>query len=91
MQSLTSVVDAQPDAQAAFNLVLCTFALGDKEMMKQAFTSLMEVRQKVTLPLCDMIQIWCFDSLAVLLSAMKRFFLDNMAGKEALQHVHTGE
>ena len=44
MQSLTSVVDAQPDAQAAFNLVLCTFALGDKEMMKQAFTSLMEVR-----------------------------------------------
>ena len=55
MQSLTSVVDAQPDAQAAFNLVLCTFALGDKEMMKQAFTSLMEVRQQVTLPSRDMV------------------------------------
>lgn len=43
MQSLSSVVDAQLDAQAAFNLVLCTFALGDKEMMKQAFTRLIEV------------------------------------------------
>lgn len=44
MQSLNSVVDAQLDAQAAFNLVLCTFALGDKEMMKQAFTRLIEVQ-----------------------------------------------
>ena len=43
MQSLSNVVDTQPDAQAAFNLVLCTFALGDKETMKQAFTRLVEV------------------------------------------------
>lgn len=44
MQSLNSVVDGQLDAQAAFNLVLCTFALGDKETMKQAFAKLVEVR-----------------------------------------------
>lgn len=43
MQSLSTVVDTQPDAQAAFNLVLCTFALGDKETMKQAFSRLVEV------------------------------------------------
>lgn len=42
MQSLNSIVDDQLDAQAAFNLVLCTFALGDKETMKQAFTRLVE-------------------------------------------------
>ena len=43
MQSMNGVLDAEPDAQAAFNLVLCTFALGDKEMMKQAFSRLVEV------------------------------------------------
>ena len=44
MQSVNGVLDAEPDSQAAFNLVLCTFALGDKEMMKQAFSRLVEVR-----------------------------------------------
>ena len=43
MQSMNGVLDAEPDPQAAFNLVLCTFALGDKEMMKQAFAKLVEV------------------------------------------------
>ena len=43
MQSMNGVLDAEPDPQAAFNLVLCTFALGDKEMMKQAFSKLVEV------------------------------------------------
>ena len=43
MQSMNGVLDTQPDAQAAFNLVLCTFALGDKEMMKQAYSRLIEV------------------------------------------------
>ena len=43
MQSMNGVLDAEPDPQAAFNLVLCTFALGDKEMMKQAFSRLVEV------------------------------------------------
>ena len=43
MQSMTGVLDAEPDPQAAFNLVLCTYALGDKEMMKQAFTKLVQV------------------------------------------------
>ena len=45
MQSMNGVLDAEPDPQAAFNLVLCTFALGDKEMMKQAFSKLVEVIQ----------------------------------------------
>ncbi len=40
---MNGVLDAEPDPQAAFNLVLCTFALGDKEMMKQAFSKLVEV------------------------------------------------
>ncbi len=43
MHSMNGVLDAEPDPQAAFNLVLCTFALGDKEMMKQAFSKLVEV------------------------------------------------
>lgn len=43
MQSMNGVLDTEPDPQAAFNLVLCTFALGDKEMMKQAFSKLVEV------------------------------------------------
>ena len=43
MQSMIGVLDAEPDPQAAFNLVLCTYALGDKEMMKQAFSKLVEV------------------------------------------------
>ena len=43
MQSMNGVLDAEPDPQAAFNLVLCTYALGDKEMMKQAFSKLVEV------------------------------------------------
>ena len=37
MQSMNGVLDAEPDPQAAFNLVL------DKEMMKQAFSKLVEV------------------------------------------------
>lgn len=43
MQSMIGVLDAEPDPQAAFNLTLCTYALGDKEMMKQAFSKLVEV------------------------------------------------
>ena len=43
VQSMIGVLDAEPDPQAAFNLVLCTYALGDKEMMKQAFSKLVEV------------------------------------------------
>ena len=43
MQSMNGVLDAEPDPQAAFNLTLCTYALGDKEMMKQAFSRLVEV------------------------------------------------
>ena len=43
MQSMIGVLDAEPDPQAAFNLALCTYALGDKEMMKQAFSKLVEV------------------------------------------------
>ncbi len=46
MHSMNGVLDAEPDPQAAFNLVLCTFALGDKEMMKQAFSKLVEVVHK---------------------------------------------
>ncbi len=47
MQSMNGVLDAEPDPQAAFNLVLCTFALGDKEMMKQAFSRLVEVLHRL--------------------------------------------
>lgn len=43
MHAMNAVLDAEPDPQAAFNLALCTFALGDKEMMKQAFSKLVEV------------------------------------------------
>jgi len=46
MHSMNGVLDAEPDPKAAFNLVLCTFALGDKEMMKQAFSKLVEVVHK---------------------------------------------
>ena len=47
MQSMNGVLDAEPDPQAAFNLTLCTYALGDKEMMKQAFSRLVEVSCKL--------------------------------------------
>ena len=43
MQSMIVVLYAEPDHQEPFNLTMCTYALGDKEMMKQAFSRLVEV------------------------------------------------
>ena len=63
MQSMNGVLDAEPDPQAAFNLVLCTYALGDKEMMKQAFAKLVEVSK-------TSLAWWGFDGMKLSCSPM---------------------
>ncbi|KAK9806351.1 hypothetical protein WJX72_011075 [[Myrmecia] bisecta] len=43
LQTFESIMEAQPDHHAGFNLAVSTFALGDKEKMKQAFLQLLQV------------------------------------------------
>lgn len=41
IQSFEAVMEANPDAQTGFNLIICYFALGDKEKMKKGLTQLL--------------------------------------------------
>ena len=38
-------MEGAPDLQTGFNLVLCYYALGDKERMRKGFSRLLSVRQ----------------------------------------------
>eukprot|EP00965_Chrysotila_dentata_P179925 5940597-Pleurochrysis_carterae.AAC.2 len=38
-------MEGSPDLQTGFNLVLCYYALGDKERMRKGFSRLLSVRQ----------------------------------------------
>jgi intraflagellar transport protein 88 len=42
--SFESIVEANSDYHAAFNLVICYFALGDRERMKRGFQKLVQIR-----------------------------------------------
>ena len=43
VQSFESIVDGSPDFQTGFHLILCYYALGDKERMKKGFTKLLSM------------------------------------------------
>ncbi|KAJ3328876.1 Intraflagellar transport protein 88, partial [Gonapodya sp. JEL0774] len=43
LTSFETVVDQSPDAQSAFNLLLCCFALGDRDRLRTAFVQLVGV------------------------------------------------
>ena len=47
VQAFDSVVENVPDHIAAFNLVVCMYALGDHERMQTAFLKLLEVQSKL--------------------------------------------
>jgi len=43
VESFESILQGEPTFQNAFNLLLCYFALGDKDKMKKAFTQLLNI------------------------------------------------
>jgi len=43
LQSFSTVMDNVPDHQTGYNLVICAYALGDREGMKRAYLRLLEV------------------------------------------------
>jgi intraflagellar transport protein 88 len=43
VESFENIMQGEPDFQAAYNLILCYFALGDKEKMKKGFTQLLTI------------------------------------------------
>ena len=43
VHSFESIADQAPDAQSAFNLVVCYYALGEKEKMRKGFLALLNV------------------------------------------------
>jgi intraflagellar transport protein 88 len=45
--SFENIVEANSDYHAAFNLVICYFALGDRERMKRGFQKLVQIRPLV--------------------------------------------
>jgi intraflagellar transport protein 88 len=45
IQSFESIMENQPDPQSGFNLILCYYALGDKQNMKTGFKNLLNVPQ----------------------------------------------
>ncbi|GAQ81294.1 hypothetical protein KFL_000760230 [Klebsormidium nitens] len=45
LQSFEAIMDGSPDYQSGFNLVLCYFALGDREKMKRAFSRLLAIKK----------------------------------------------
>ena len=45
--SFEHIMTEQPEYRTGFNLVLCYFALGDRDKMKKSFTKLLEVNLKV--------------------------------------------
>ena len=44
MQSFSDVMDNEPDLVTGFNLVICYYALGDREKMKKSFVALLALR-----------------------------------------------
>ena len=46
--SYEAIMEAKPDLQAGFNLLVCYFALGDKEKMKQCLSKLLAIRETDT-------------------------------------------
>ena len=44
MQAFEQIMETDADSRAGLNLVVCCFAIGDKERMKQAFVRLANVR-----------------------------------------------
>lgn len=44
MQAFEQIMETDADYRAGLNLVVCCFAIGDKERMKQAFVRLAHVR-----------------------------------------------
>jgi len=45
LASYEQIMEGAPDLQTGFNLVLCYYALGDKERMRKGFSRLLSVRQ----------------------------------------------
>jgi len=45
LASYEQIMEGSPDLQTGFNLVLCYYALGDKERMRKGFSRLLSVRQ----------------------------------------------
>ncbi len=42
--SYEAIMEGRPDLQSGFNLVVCYFALGDKEKMKKGFAKLLSIK-----------------------------------------------
>eukprot|EP01105_Mastigella_eilhardi_P028360 TRINITY_DN927_c2_g1_i2.p1 TRINITY_DN927_c2_g1~~TRINITY_DN927_c2_g1_i2.p1 ORF type:complete len:615 (-),score=207.57 TRINITY_DN927_c2_g1_i2:78-1922(-) len=45
---LEQIMDSSPDPKSAINLIVCLYGLGDKERMKNAFSSLLDMRKSMT-------------------------------------------
>jgi hypothetical protein len=45
LQSFEAIMDGSPEHQSGFNLVVCYFALGDREKMKRAFSRLLAIKK----------------------------------------------
>merc|ERR1719181_1164042 len=45
IEAFEQIMETLPDFQAGFNLILCYYALGDKEKMKKGFANLIGIRQ----------------------------------------------
>lgn len=46
IQSYEEIMDGNPDFQAGFDLLLCYYALGDKDRMKKGFLHLMSIQHE---------------------------------------------
>eukprot|EP00961_Rhodomonas_salina_P138753 1866740-Rhodomonas_salina.1 len=44
IMSYEAIMEGRPDLQSGFNLVVCYFALGDKDRMKKGFAKLLSIR-----------------------------------------------
>jgi len=45
IMSYEAIMEGRPDLQSGFNLVVCYFALGDKDRMKKGFAKLLSIRE----------------------------------------------
>ena len=57
MQAFEQIMETDADHRAGLNLVVCCFAIGDKERMKQAFVRLANVRPVAALHLCAVLPV----------------------------------
>ena len=46
IQSYEMIAETMPDAKTAFNLIICYYAIGDKEKMKRGFVQLLNVKTR---------------------------------------------